>query len=154
MAWHGRWSLLGLAGNKGRETNCRVANETSGPILVATSAQPLFGRVRSAAPDGMALVLVCRVHRYKRRASNHIVSQERNGPSSDVLEFTGQPPTPLNRPIQIMPYSYRGPRPKSPVSLGCEGSLQAIFLTKLKNRVAGCPRFFTVLQMGCERPYL
>jgi hypothetical protein len=84
MAWHGRWSLLGLAGNKGRETNCRVANETSGPILVATSAQPLFGRVRSAAPDGMALVLVCRVHRYKRRASNHIVSQERNGPSSDV----------------------------------------------------------------------
>jgi hypothetical protein len=26
--------------------------------------------------------------------------------------------------------------------------LQAIFLTKLKNRVAGCPRFFTVLQMG------
>jgi hypothetical protein len=84
MAWHGRCSLLELAGNKGRETNCRVANETSEPILVATSAQPLLGGIRCAAADGRALVLECRVHRYKRRASNHIVSQERNSPSSDV----------------------------------------------------------------------
>jgi hypothetical protein len=89
--------LLELAGNKGRETNCRVANETSGPILVATSAQPLFGRVRSAAPDGMALVLVCRVHRYKRRASNHIVSRERNGPSSDVRGDNGHWPRTVNK---------------------------------------------------------
>jgi hypothetical protein len=36
----------------------------------------------------------------------------------EVLGFTGQPPTPLNRPVQIMPYSYRGPRPKSPINLG------------------------------------
>jgi hypothetical protein len=84
MAWHGRCSILELAGNKGRETNCRVANETPEPILVTTSAQPLFGQIRCAASDGMMLVLGCRVHRYKRRASNYIVSQERNGPSSDV----------------------------------------------------------------------
>lgn len=36
-----------------------------------------------------------------------------------LLEFTGQPPIPLNRPIQTRPYSYRGLRPRSPVILAC-----------------------------------